>query len=128
MSSSCQVIMDWRLHGLLYGLLIAIGVAGGFYFATALQKQIEALIGAAVVIGFLTWLGSGADLLGLLREWFKEKREEERIPQLVFDGFTRSDELFMRGGRLNYISILTLLEYERLLVTVMLSSVKAFLQ
>jgi hypothetical protein len=90
--------MDWRLHGLLYGLLIAIGVAGGFYFATALQKQIEALIGAAVVIGFLTWLGSGADLLGLLREWFKEKREEERIPQLVFDGFTRSDELFMSGA------------------------------
>ena len=81
----------------MYGLLIAIGVAGGFYFATALQKQIEALIGAAVVIGFLTWFGSGADLMGLLRDWYKEKREDARIPTLIFDGFTKNDEVLMSG-------------------------------
>jgi len=83
--------MDWRLHGLLYGLLIAIGVAGGFYFATALQKQIEALIGAAVVIGFLTWLGSGADLLGLLKDWYREKREAERTPTINHTGIFRDN-------------------------------------
>jgi len=89
--------MGWKMYALFYSLLIAVGVAGGFYLATALQRQIEALIGAAVVIGFLTWLGSGADLLGLLRDWHREKREEARIPTLVFDGFTRNNEIFMSG-------------------------------
>lgn len=92
MSTCCQIHMDWRLHGLLYGLLIAIGVAGGFYLATALQRQIEALIGAAVVIGFLTWLGSGADLLGLLRDWYKDKREAERTPTIDYSGIFRTDQ------------------------------------
>lgn len=35
-------------------------------------------------IGSSRWIGSGADLVGLLREWYKERREEERIPKLVF--------------------------------------------
>ena len=83
--------MDWNAYALLYGLLIAIGVAGGFYLATALQRQIEALIGAAVVIGFLTWFGSGADLMGLLRDWYKDKREAERTPTINHTEIFRYD-------------------------------------
>jgi hypothetical protein len=66
-------------------------VAGGFYLATALQRQIKALIGAAVVIGFLTWLGSGADLMGLLRDWYKDKRESERTPTINHTGIFKID-------------------------------------
>jgi hypothetical protein len=78
--------MQWWGYGLFYGLLIAIGFAGGFYFSNALQKQITVLLGAAVVVGFLTWIGSGADLVGLLRDWYKEQREEEKTPKLSSSG------------------------------------------
>jgi hypothetical protein len=37
-------------------------------------------------VGFLTWIGLGANLVGLLREWYKERREEEKDPKLVFSG------------------------------------------
>jgi len=94
--------MQWWLYGLFYGLLLAIGFAGGFYFSNALQKQIAVLLGAAVVVGFLTWIGSGADLVGLLREWYKERREEERVPKLVFAGeFVRYFPYF--EGYMHYI-------------------------
>lgn len=76
---------------LLFLLCGAIGFTGGFYIAVALQKQIQVLIGAAIVLAVLTWIGSGADLLGLLREWYKDKREEERVPKLGFDEFFKID-------------------------------------
>ena len=66
----------------LSGFILIVGFTGGFYLATALQKQIEALIGAAVILAILTWIGTGADFLGLLREWWKEKKEEEKTPTL----------------------------------------------
>ena len=90
--------MQWWVYGLFYGLLIAIGFAGRFYFSNALQKQITVLLGAAVVVGFLTWIGSGADLVGLLREWYKERHEEEKIPKLVFSGeFVRTKSSYQEG-------------------------------
>jgi hypothetical protein len=79
--------MQKLLYGSLFLLLVGIGFAGGFYTAVALQKQIEVLVGAAIVLAVLTWIGSGADLLNLLREWYKDRREQETIPSLVFDGF-----------------------------------------
>jgi hypothetical protein len=94
--------MKWWIYGLFYGLLVAIGFAGGFYFSNALQKQITVLLGAAVVVGFLTWIGSGADLVGLLRDWYKERREEEKIPMLEFAGeFVRYSPYF--EGHMKYI-------------------------
>jgi len=45
----------------LSGFILIVGFTGGFYLATALQKQIEALIGAAVILAILTWIGTGAD-------------------------------------------------------------------
>ena len=32
-----------------------------------------------------------------LREWYKDKREEERLPSLVFEGYFKSDEPQLRG-------------------------------
>ncbi|MFZ0223556.1 MAG: hypothetical protein WAM42_17880 [Candidatus Nitrosopolaris sp.] len=64
----------------------------------ALQKQISVLLGAAVIVGFLTWIGSGADLAGLLQEWYKDRREEEKNPKLVFSGeFFRTKGSYQEG-------------------------------
>ena len=74
--------MDGKFLLLLSGFMIIIGFTAGFYLAVALQKQIEVLIGAAVLLAILTWIGTGADFLGLLREWWKEKKEAERTPTI----------------------------------------------
>ena len=66
----------------ILSMSMIISFIGGFYLATFLQNQIEVLIGAAILIAFLTWLGTGADFLGLLREWYREKREAEKTPTL----------------------------------------------
>jgi hypothetical protein len=77
--------MQKLVYGLLFLLLVGIGFAAGFYTAVALQKQIEVLISAAIVLAVLTWIGSGADLLGLLSEWYKDQREqrEKRRTELI---------------------------------------------
>ena len=74
--------MDKKFLIILSLSLLVVGFTAGFYLATALQKQIEVLIGAALILAFLTWLGTGADFLGLLREWYREKKEAERTPTL----------------------------------------------
>jgi hypothetical protein len=79
-------------HILLFLLCGGIGFAGGFYLAIAFQRQIAVLVGAAIVIAVLTWVGSGADLLGLLRDWYKDKRDEEKMPNLEFGKYFKIDE------------------------------------
>lgn len=61
-----------------------ISFAAGFYIANGLQNQIQVLIGAAIVISFLTWLGSGADFIGLIREWYKDQKQEKSIGELKY--------------------------------------------
>jgi len=89
--------MQRWVYAVLFSLFGGIGFAGGFYLAVALQKQIEVLVGAAIVLAVLTWIGSGANLVGLLREWYKDKREEEKLPSLLFDGYFKTDEPRLRG-------------------------------
>lgn len=98
--------MQRLVYVLLFLLCIGIGFTGGFYTAVALQRQIEVLIGAAIVLAVLTWIGSGADLLVLLREWYKDQREQEIIPRLVFNGFYKkknetfpSENYFLKVSR-----------------------------
>jgi hypothetical protein len=74
--------MDRKFLVFLSLSMIVVGFTGGFFLATALQEQIEVLIGAAIILAFLTWLGTGADFLGLLREWYREKKDAERTPTL----------------------------------------------
>jgi hypothetical protein len=55
-------------------------------------------LGAAVIVGFLTWIGSAADLAGLFVEWFKDLREEDKTPKLVFSGeFFRTKGSYQDG-------------------------------
>ncbi len=58
---------------------LIIGVTGGFYLALFIQNQIELLAGAAIIFAFLNWLGSGTALLELVRDWYKQRRENVKF-------------------------------------------------
>jgi hypothetical protein len=62
------------------------GMAVEYYIVLAELKKIEPLALGAFLFGFLTWVGSGADLLGVLIEWYKDRREQDREPLLKLDG------------------------------------------
>ncbi|MFZ0514911.1 MAG: hypothetical protein WAM14_25135 [Candidatus Nitrosopolaris sp.] len=55
------------------------------------SKADRSLVGAAIVLAVLTWIGSGVDLVGLLRE-------QERLPSLAFDGYFKIDERQQTGS------------------------------
>lgn len=58
--------------------IFALGLALGFVAYGAYQQKLEVLVPVAIVLAVLTWFGSATDILGLLREWYKDKKEEER--------------------------------------------------
>jgi hypothetical protein len=67
----------WRV--VIIGLaILAIGFVIGLLLAFYLQGQAVLLAGAAIVLALVAWLGSGADIAGLLRGIYKEGKEEER--------------------------------------------------
>jgi len=84
--------MDRKFLVFLSLSMIVVGFTGGFFLATALQAQIEVLIGAAIILAFLTWLGTGADFVGLLRDWYREKKETERTPTLEVGKIYKNSE------------------------------------
>ena len=88
---------------IVFIVILGIGFSAGFYLSNYLQNQIQVLIGAAIVLAVLTWIGSGTDILGLLRDWVREKREE-RIPVLAFAGFTKTDDWINPAEEGEYIS------------------------
>lgn len=51
---------------------LAIGLGGGFYISNALQNHIQVLAIGAIIFAFLTWMGSAADYLTLLRDWLTQ--------------------------------------------------------
>jgi hypothetical protein len=86
-------------------VILGIGFAAGFYLSNYLQNQIQILVGAVIVLAILTWVGSGTDIFGLLRDWLREQREEERIPVLEFAGFTKTDDWINTAEKGEYISL-----------------------
>ena len=68
------------VFGFVFLVLLAIGFVIGFAFALYYQNQIPILAATAVSLGFLTWIGSGVDLLGILRQWYAERNKEENTP------------------------------------------------
>jgi hypothetical protein len=67
--------------------MFIIGVATGFFIYAGFQEKIEVLAPAAIMMAILTWFGSGTDFIKLLRDWVKEKNEEEKkiaIRLLIF--------------------------------------------
>ena len=79
------------VFGIVFGVLLLIGMAVGYYMALYNLDKTELLILGAFGFAFLTWVGSGVDLLGLLREWYKDKREAERTPTINQTGVFRTE-------------------------------------
>jgi hypothetical protein len=83
--------------------LLFIGGAGGFYLALFLQKvsletKLNALVPAAIAFAVLGWIGSGADILGLLREMYKEYQKERKIPEVTIDDKISKEEDAREGN------------------------------
>jgi len=57
-------------------VVFLLGLSGGFYLALYTQSQIALLAGIAVLLAFLTWFGSGTDIITLLRDWYKESLQK----------------------------------------------------
>ncbi len=75
--------------GCIIGLFV-VCFAGGFYLALSLQNQTILLAGVAILFVFLMWLGSGAELLTLLHDWYRATREK---PQLSID-YDKKNRIF----------------------------------
>ena len=58
--------------------ILGVGLTGGYYLALYVQEQYAALLAGAVIFGVLTWVGSATDLLGFIRDWWKDKKEGEK--------------------------------------------------
>ena len=65
-----------RINIVIFIVALLVGIAGGFYLALYIQTQIALLAGVAVLFAFLAWLGSGTEIIGLLRDWYKEEHEK----------------------------------------------------
>jgi membrane protein implicated in regulation of membrane protease activity len=88
------------VFAIIFAVIFVAGMAIGYYLALSLMNKIALLALGAFGFAFVTWVGSGADLLGLLREWYKEKKEEEKIPVLEYDGnFRTRDHTEEIGGK-----------------------------
>jgi hypothetical protein len=79
---------QFRIILALSGALLGIGVAGGFFISLVLQKvaletKIDTLLPAAITFAFLGWLGSGVDILGLLREMYKDYQQEKNLLRIL---------------------------------------------
>lgn len=72
------------VFAIVFGILLLIGAAAGYYLALYQLGKPELLALGAIGFAFLTWIGSGADLLGLLREWYKDKQQELKTPVLKY--------------------------------------------
>lgn len=66
------------LIGCIIGIFI-IGFAGGFYLAVYMQGQTNLLAAVAIIFVFLIWFGSGVDILGFLRDMYREAREKPQL-------------------------------------------------
>jgi hypothetical protein len=72
------------IFGLVFTVLFIMGAAVGYYAALFQLKQTELLALGAFAFAFLTWFGSGTSMIGLLRDWYKDKREQESKPTLEY--------------------------------------------
>jgi hypothetical protein len=89
---------QFKIILILSGSLLIIGLAGGFYLSFALQKiavesKIDVFLPAAITFAILTWLGSGSDFLGLLREMYKDYQEERKTPTLIPDKIIPEEDI-----------------------------------
>lgn len=67
--------------------LVCLAVGFFFGFTVELYSQGNSLLLAAIAISLaiITWIGSGSDILGLLRDMYKDQQEAKRKPTLALE-------------------------------------------
>jgi hypothetical protein len=80
---------------------VGVGIFLGYSLALYLQNNALLLAGIAIALAAVTWIGSGTDIMGLLREMWKEKQEEKRKPTLTFDDISVQKRVLESGKRYN---------------------------
>ncbi len=75
-------------------VICAVGFMGGFYLSTYMHGQVTLLLAVAVIFVFLMWFGSGAEILGLLRDWY---REACITPQLSIEYKKEADIFYLEA-------------------------------
>ncbi len=100
----------WTTVFAIFAISSALAIAFfiGLTVSTLIQSQYPLLFIVAIVVAFTAWFGRGTDILSLIREWHKERVEEERrirsIPKFIIthdEGstqFVRDKRLFKREG------------------------------
>lgn len=74
-------------------------MAIGYYMALYNLDKTELLVLGAFGFAFLTWMGSGADILGILQDWYRRKIEAERTPTIDYRGVFKINYQEESGGR-----------------------------
>jgi hypothetical protein len=93
-SEALKTSMHWKFWIALCGILISIGVVIGLNIALYMQGAAITISGAIVSIASM--VPAEISSLGLFQTWNKNRKEEERIPVLEFDGFLVTKEMVIR--------------------------------
>jgi hypothetical protein len=68
----------FTVKAVTYIITFVVGVTGGYYVYLGLNYNVEALAIGAIVLAFLTWLGSGTDLLQFFLNLIDRYRQEQK--------------------------------------------------
>jgi hypothetical protein len=82
--------MHWRFWIAFCGILLSIGFVIGFTTALLYMRDAAAItfsVSIALAVSVASAVISG---VGLFQTWNKNRKEEERIPALAFDGFVKT--------------------------------------
>lgn len=81
-----------------FAAVLGVGLTGGYYLALYIQEEYAALLASAIIFGVLTWLGSATDLLGFIRDWWKDKKEGEKSIKVKLRTHTKNlcNEVFKK--------------------------------
>jgi hypothetical protein len=80
---------------------VGVGIFIGYSLALYLQNNALLLAGIAIALAAVTWIGSGTDIMGLLRDMYRESQEEKRKPTLAFGDISVQKRVLESGKTYN---------------------------
>lgn len=86
--------------------LVCLSVGFFIGFAVELYSQNNSLLLAVIAISLaiITWIGSGSDILGLLRDMYKDQQEAKRKPTLALGNILVTENKLGIGRKYNEIT------------------------
>jgi hypothetical protein len=82
--------MHWRFWIAFCGILLSIDFVIGFTTALLYMRDAAAITFSASIALAVSVASAGISGVGLFQTWNKNRKEEERIPALAFDGFVKT--------------------------------------